>query len=323
MLTSIKPYNLSQYNQKRDKADTTLNKTCKKSCRNENKLPLSLSFGERLITTNPNVAPEPSDFIIDLELPEPIIYKHKDRNTITSVSIDNHIDEIDRAKGKVEGRNEWRDFIIWRNNRCRLNEKSVGMVMLKDKQENKVTTLEVTSYKFTIRNSTYQDFLLRTMDNKLRGYISLSIQNDGNEPYILINRLISFDDNISGIGTNLLQTAIEASHLKGCKGRVRLKAKHFTKDDSSPVGFYYKNGFRAVQDGLNPQIQEQLDDEEQCSLDNIDMHLPGENIQGWGEKIRQKPILEITKIALQKNRNHLGMITPSHKAGSSLTRITN
>jgi|GEM_PF-5630368 len=286
MLIAVKPYNSSPNY-------SLVQKPVKKTGNNA---------GIQEGVNNPSLSPVfCAGFILDTVMPEmpekkppPLLIKN-----IKPTCINNHLGKINTAKHSVKFREDWRDFILWRNNLCRLKENFAGGVTLEDKEKNQKKSFNLTSYKFEVDGIVYQDYLLRSMDDKLRGYMSLSKKKAGDKPVIYINRLISFCDEHIGIGESLIQTAVETSLLADCGGRVELNAKSFTEWDNSPVGFYYKEGFKSKDKDKNREIEEELSNFGECYIDGVEMFLPDEGINTWKAKIKENPILKDTQTILE------------------------
>lgn len=129
------------------------------------------------------------------------------------------------------------------------------------------------------------------------------VPNGENLSKIYIGLLVSnLNDKYKGIGTILMQAAIEDSLRKGCGGRIQLFASW-----NSP-GFYYKLGLRAELVKLRGEflidknifIKEELEQaaaenrEPNTSGYNEEMYLPQEAIEMWKQKILDQPILTKT-----------------------------
>ena len=217
--------------------------------------------------------------------------------TIRTTYIDDYKkDKIDKAKNSVKNRSDFKDFVEWRIRTCHLVEKMAGLAnVIKKNWAEQECQLPVTVMRYSIKGSTYQDYLLRSIDNKLKGYISLSKKNCKESPHIYIHRLITFDPDMKGAGQKLLQLAVETSFLEGCNGKVKFKAESFTQNDPSPVGFYYKQGFRAKCNDTNEKIADDLKRSKTTDINGIEMHLPDDEINRCIENIKKSPILMDSK----------------------------
>lgn len=155
---------------------------------------------------------------------------------------------------------------------------------------------------------------LRVMEHGRYGSENLSISSSdeihhfcryGNETEaakadrIFVN-LIKTKKNITmykGIGTSLIQTAIEYGLRKKCEGRLQLIACW------SSHCFHYKMGLRSRFKEDNQAITEKLEGAQQMvtkpdthDLGPIVMYLPSAEIPKWLKKIKENPILYKTKL---------------------------
>jgi len=108
--------------------------------------------------------------------------------------------------------------------------------------------------------------------------------------FICINTLDS-NGEYRGVGTALMQVAIEYSFLKGCLGRIQLESI----DDSCP--FYYnqiKMSFIEDHESLQERIKN-IHKRSSVNYGSHDMYLSEESIQEWKTKILFNPILQTTK----------------------------
>jgi len=106
-----------------------------------------------------------------------------------------------------------------------------------------------------------------------------------------------------GIGTCLIQRAIEESFKRGYEGRVGVSAFF------NSHGFYYKLGFRSQEPLINEAVVEALQrskvigkPSDTLCLGEVDMFLPREAIDQWKQKIMGAPIVpEVRAYLSQKN----------------------
>jgi hypothetical protein len=98
---------------------------------------------------------------------------------------------------------------------------------------------------------------------------------------------------ISGIGTLLMQAAMECGSRYGGEGRIALHA------EGSALGFYFKLGMRSASSAVNLRIVKELAEsavERRAPRDVLHdaaefMYLPRDRMAGWSLKILQQPIL--------------------------------
>lgn len=119
-------------------------------------------------------------------------------------------------------------------------------------------------------------------------------------PKIYVEKLDSWQNKkYKGVGTALLQAAMEYGYAKRCAGRIDLDACW-----SSHV-FYYKLGMRSIDEKNNKKIKA-FDEKGRRlgkklntkSLYAVYMHMPNEGIREWQERIRKNPIFSITRANL-------------------------
>ena len=101
---------------------------------------------------------------------------------------------------------------------------------------------------------------------------------------------------LRGIGTALLQTAMEEGYNQGCEGRMDLTAAW------SSHAFHYLQGFRSPWEEKNKQIaeivrqnQESGTIQDSSRLCGVPMYLPLASRTQWKKQIREHPVLDSTK----------------------------
>ncbi|MBA3237282.1 MAG: GNAT family N-acetyltransferase [Parachlamydiaceae bacterium] len=95
-----------------------------------------------------------------------------------------------------------------------------------------------------------------------------------------------------GIGTNLIQTAIEYGFRNNCEGRLQLDACW------NSHGFYYKMGLRSHLRSNDQEIAMELENAQNENrksnteeLGSVYMYLPSAEIPNWSRKIKENPVL--------------------------------
>lgn len=147
---------------------------------------------------------------------------------------------------------------------------------------------------------------IRVRDNGIFGseYYSYSIigtlktygpdRNTSKWSKIYVVRVDNFvpDQNIKGIGTALMQAAVEYSFFKGCNGRLQLDAVR-----TSHI-FHYKFGMRTgnseVDNGIVELSARLQGKKPRRDFGCHDMHLPEAAQLLWKERIRKQPIFADT-----------------------------
>lgn len=102
------------------------------------------------------------------------------------------------------------------------------------------------------------------------------------------------NDAYKGVGTALMQAAMEYGHSKRCKGRVALAACW-----SSHV-FYYKLGMRAKfseQDKRIAELATQPNKPDSSGLLSAHMYMPKQGRLEWKRKIEAHPIFQKVKLS--------------------------
>lgn len=99
-----------------------------------------------------------------------------------------------------------------------------------------------------------------------------------------------------GVGSVLMQVAMEKAHLKNCEGRILLEACW------NSHSFYYKLGFRSGDKEKNQAIADEIKDAKEkgrpintTDLGSMMMYHPRAAIKEWMVKIAQAPLLNATK----------------------------
>jgi hypothetical protein len=92
------------------------------------------------------------------------------------------------------------------------------------------------------------------------------------------------DGRLPGMGSKLVQFAIEKSIQAGYEGRVSL----ISTNNSGP--FYLKMGFRCTSITAQNRLEEACKDPNITFLDGEEMYLPEEAIATWKQKIAANPI---------------------------------
>lgn len=104
------------------------------------------------------------------------------------------------------------------------------------------------------------------------------------------------NDTYRGIGTRLMQVAMEYSYLKGCHGEIKLQNALLLEHKFNPPHiFYYKIGLRSLKDQENQLIEseiENLKNQRPCGrLPGMDLYLPPIEKARWQSIIRTNPVL--------------------------------
>ncbi|MDR3623729.1 MAG: GNAT family N-acetyltransferase [Chlamydiales bacterium] len=119
-------------------------------------------------------------------------------------------------------------------------------------------------------------------------YYGYGRKNIGEVDKIIVEELFSLQkQKYKGIGTALMQAAMEYGYANHCEGRLLLEASWKSH------GFYYKLGMRTRSSDIDAKIASQLEE----SFDKLNkdhgscvMYMPKKARQNWVEKIRAKPI---------------------------------
>ncbi len=117
---------------------------------------------------------------------------------------------------------------------CIIKKKSLPL-----KKEDKYCETEI--YK-TLQKDTFEKYEMRK-DGKLIGDIEIEVNKDS---VFVINLESYCRHKYKGIGTNLLQVAVERSMDKGNRGVVTLNADKLHKMQQNPKGFYEKMDFKEL-----------------------------------------------------------------------------
>lgn len=141
---------------------------------------------------------------------------------------------------------------------------------------------------------------LRVENGKCKSFICKA-ENDSSEypgvegkiNRICILNMMADREEYKGLGTALMQVAMEYGIEKGCEGRAQLDAVR-----DSHV-FHYKMGFRSQLPTQNVKIEAKIKKYEGVNLKDIPyeqlesmlMHLPEEGRLKWLAKIKESPIL--------------------------------
>jgi hypothetical protein len=92
-----------------------------------------------------------------------------------------------------------------------------------------------------------------------------------------------------GVGTALMQAAMEYGYSKKCEGRVDLEAAY------SSHRFYFKLGMRSYEETKNQAIAECIaSDTKTNHLLNFLMYMKAEGRAAWKQRIKEHPIFETT-----------------------------
>ncbi|MES2122535.1 MAG: hypothetical protein V4492_07145 [Chlamydiota bacterium] len=115
--------------------------------------------------------------------------------------------------------------------------------------------------------------------------------------HLVIQTIDSYARNFyRGVGTVLVQAAIEYGYSLGCEGRVQLEAVR------NSHCFYYKLGMRTGWEEIDEQIEKLAQ-----TLKNREvpkdfraqrMHMPQEGIKMWRERISANPIFQLTALKI-------------------------
>lgn len=218
----------------------------------------------------------------------------------------NHSQDIARASKSVATLDDWKDFIDWRNKLCHVEETCVGSAKVIQADSGKPEDVYITGYRLQDDRNRVNEFCLRTLTNKLIGMINLRKSENNNQPSTYVHWLLSFDKSKKGAGSDLLQLGEEYSILSGCNGNLHLKADELVKGEGSPVGFYYKKGMNTGIKDLDDAIESEIEAGTSSKVSSVrtpvKMQMSQSGKDNWNTVISEHPIIDDTRILLDRRR---------------------
>lgn len=153
-------------------------------------------------------------------------------------------------------------------------------VISKEKPSGSIVELESSTLKFVSEGNDLGVLLIRkALEYAKKGYPDYYKSGSSIliKPSMEINILRSHKKGI-GVGTKLVQEAVKKSFELGYDGRVVINAISID-GKTSPLAFYYKLGFRSIDDKTNKMIEKYIKKNKTIPQDkSTSMYLPKENI---------------------------------------------
>jgi len=152
-----------------------------------------------------------------------------------------------------------------------------GSITIKDKMTQK--PIEVDFYKTTFQKNASEIYFMTEKNGKIVGNMTLTIDKEA----IFVANIESLHrKKYSGVGSALIQLAVEKSLEHNSSPPIKLNAKKLHILQRSPVGFYEKLGFVKDKDAKESDI----------NFFGTPMSLYPKCDSRWLKKVKEKPILK-------------------------------